>query len=173
KRPVRTRRDEEVLSGGRVQHGVQALRAGAGGERQPRPVRKNAVHREPVAVEVVAGRVEDDEVHAGRGRLIDAVPAPEERVVERVEVHPLGDRGALAVDLAVVADRVALQPRGRLDRRAVADPAAAAEVPLDAARTAGPRRALGDRLYVLADFHARPEDGIDALLEVEVEKPRL
>ena len=82
-------------------------------------------------MEIVARRVEDDEVHSRGRRVVDAFQPPEERVVERVEVGALRDRGALRVDGAVGADDVVGQARGRLNRRAVADPADAAEVALD------------------------------------------
>ena len=48
----------------RREHRVEALLAGARLERDL-AAGQDAVHREPVAAEVVAGRVEDDEVHAG------------------------------------------------------------------------------------------------------------
>ena len=73
----------------------------------------DAVHREPVAVEVVARRVEDDEVEARGGPVAHPVAlrvhAPEERVVERVEVGALRDRGPLPVERPVRAPDVLLQ----------------------------------------------------------------
>src|SRR5215207_2382010 len=63
-RPVPPRRDAEVLAVCRPEHGVEPLAAGARRERDL-PPGQHAVHREPVAVEVVARGVEDDEVDAG------------------------------------------------------------------------------------------------------------
>ena len=53
-RTVRARRHEEVLAMRRLENGVEALPAGARLERQHRPVGEDAVHRQPVAPEVVA-----------------------------------------------------------------------------------------------------------------------
>ena len=91
------------------------------------PSGQHAVHREAVAVEVVARRVEDDEVDARRRRR-SPMPsrsgsrAPGERVVERVEVGPVRDRRALAGRPCRRRRRTSCgEPRRRLDRRAVAD----------------------------------------------------
>ena len=100
---------EEVLPMGRRDDRVEALGACARRHRQLRAVRQHPVHRQPVALEVVAGRVEHDEVHAGdRGRrsmVALRIGRPRERVVERVEVGALRDRGTLRVDRPVVGDR--------------------------------------------------------------------
>ena len=66
------------------------------------PSGQHPVHRQPGAVEVVARRVEDHEVQARRGAGLRAVAGrvggPGERVVHRVEVGPLRNGGALAVE---------------------------------------------------------------------------
>src|SRR5205085_12518800 len=90
-----------------------------------------------VAVEVVARRIEDDEVQA-RARaglhLVDVTArAPVEWIVERIEVRTLWDRRPALVDRPVRRHVVVLQPRRRLDRRAVSDPALRPEVAPDAA----------------------------------------
>ena len=106
------RGDEEVLPVRCAQDGVEALVALTCGERQPRPVREDAVHGETVAVEVVARRVEDDEVQPcarAHLHLVDLrVRAPVEGIVERVEVCALRDRGAAFVDRPVRRDMVML-----------------------------------------------------------------
>ena len=116
------RRDEEVLAVRRAEDRVEALAAVARLERELRPVREHAVHREAAAVEVVARRVEDDEVDAGGGAVGHAVAlgvgAPGERVVERVEVGAVRDRRARAVDRAARADG----GRGAAARRSGARP---------------------------------------------------
>src|SRR5205807_9500851 len=99
---------------------------------QLRPVRQDAVHRKPVALEVVARRVEDEEVHTGDrlGALLVARGrrGPGERIVERVEVGALRNRGSPRVERAVGTGEVLLQARGRLDRRAVPEAAGALEL---------------------------------------------
>src|SRR5207253_4297055 len=74
--------------------------------------------------------------------------APEERVVERVEVRPLWDRSSLAVERPVRGTVVGLEPRRRLDGRAVSDRAVAPVV-------AGDLRRRRDVLGRLA-YRARP-----------------
>ena len=93
------RRDEEVLPVRRSQNRVEPLAACAGMERNARAVGVAAVHGEPRAVEVVARRREDDEMEPRR-RLValvvaPGVSAPEEWVVERVEVGALWNRRPL------------------------------------------------------------------------------
>src|SRR5439155_26665876 len=130
-RAVATRRDDEVLPVGCAQNGVEALFAIAGPERQAGPIRQHAVHREAIAAEVVACRIEDDEVETGSRRILHPVPrracAPRKRVVEGVEIGALGHRGPPPVHGSVVGDDVTYEPRGRLDRGAVTDPAVAIE----------------------------------------------
>src|SRR4029079_14182107 len=116
------RGDEEVLPVRRLQDRVEALPARARMERDARAVREDPVHREPRAVEVVARRREDDEMEARR-RLVALVLhvrpcAPEERVVERVEIRPLRHGCALRIEDSVVAGHVCLQAGGRLQDRA-------------------------------------------------------
>src|SRR6476619_781293 len=108
-----------------LQDRVEALPGRARNELQLLAAGHVSIHREPVAVEVVARRVEDDEVEA-RGRAVAytvalRVRAPEERVVERVEVGTLRNRRAFRVERPVRAPDVVLEPRGRLERRAVPD----------------------------------------------------
>ena len=128
-------------------------------------------------MEVVARRVEDDEVQAGRrpvGHPVEiGVRAPEERVVERVEVGALRDRGPLAVERAVRAAHVVLEPRRGLDRGAVADGAEPVEVALDLGRRGGARGWLRHRLRPLLDGHPRLEGRVHPLAEVEVQVPGL
>src|SRR5689334_10154105 len=66
-RAMAARGNDEVLAVGRAEDRVEALAAVARMEGKLRAVREHAVHRQAAAVEVVARRVEDDEVHAGRG----------------------------------------------------------------------------------------------------------
>jgi len=99
---VTPRRDDEVLAVGRAQDRVEPLVAVARGQSQL-AVREHTVHREPVAVEVVARRVEDEEVDAGDRTWLELVgPVGElERVVERVEVGADRNRSSLRVVRAV------------------------------------------------------------------------
>src|SRR5436309_961666 len=106
---------EEVLAVRCHEDRVEAAPGAPRLELEPRAVRQHAVHSEPGTPEVVARRIEDDEVEA-RGRLVHPivsgrVGAPEERVVERVEVRALRNRGALRIDHAVGARHVVLEPR--------------------------------------------------------------
>src|SRR5262249_21181031 len=96
------RRDEEVLAVGRAQHRVEALVPVARLEWQL-PVGKHAVHREAVAVEVVARRVEDHEVDTGgrAARELGGLIGELERVVEGVEVRADRDGRSLRVARSV------------------------------------------------------------------------
>src|SRR5262245_55378419 len=151
-------RDKEVLPVRRPQHRVEALVAVAWLERQ-RPVRKHAVHREAVAVEVVARRVEDDEVDAGSGtgHELGGLIRELEGVVERVEVRADRNGGSLRVARAVWPDLFRCEPRRNLDRRAVADAAGAREVAPDVRLGLGLLRALRHGLHVRLHLEARPE----------------
>src|SRR6185437_9442829 len=104
------------------------------------------------AVEVVARRVEDEEVDAGRWASAPPVArrlrAPGERVVEGVEVRAERNRGAGFVDGAVGADVPLLEARARLDRRAVADRAEAVVGALDLPLGGDVTRRLRHRLSV-------------------------
>ena len=136
-----------------------------------------AVHREPVAVEVVARRVEDDEVETS-GRPVPhpvalRVRAPEERVVERVEVGPLRNGGSLPVERPVRAPDVLLQARGRLERRAVPDDPEALVVAAHLALRRDAARRLRHRLRPGPHGQPRPERRVHAIAEVLVQVPGL
>ena len=77
----------------------------------------------------------------------------------------------LAVELAVGPANVHLEPGGRLDRGAVADRTEAVEVRLHVRGARRVLRALRQRLSALARLEPRPEGGVDAVAEVEVEVP--
>src|SRR6266545_4637777 len=170
-------RHEEVLPVGRSQHCIESLIAVASFERKTRPVGEVAVHREPIAMEVVARRVEDDEVEAGRWTILHRVAvrarAPGERVVDRVEVRTLRHGGAALVDRSVLRDMVALKTRRGLDRGGMADSASARKVPLHLTNMLDVSRRLADRLDLRAHLEAGMKGGVDALPEVEVQVPRL
>ena len=73
----------------------------------------------------------------------------------------------------VLGDVIRLQPRRRLDRRAVADSPGAPVVTTHVRLGRDVLRALPHRLRSLAALQVRPERRRDALVEVEVEVPRL
>src|SRR5262245_13317972 len=106
---MRPRRNEKVLAVRRREHGVEALATTAGLEGQSTSG-EDPVHRESHAPEVVARRVEHDEVEAGGGllrvRVATGLRGPEERVVERVEVGALRDGCPARIARAVRADYV-------------------------------------------------------------------
>lgn len=110
---MRARGDEEVLSMCRSKHGVESLSDRTCLEFESSSVRENAVHREPDASEVIGRRVENDEVHSRRRSVVESIAhgigAPSERVVERIEVRPLRDCGALSIDGSVVGNGVAIE----------------------------------------------------------------
>src|SRR5439155_20916210 len=170
-RAVPTRGNEEVLPVGCAQHGVEALVATAGPERQAGAARQHAVHRETIAAEVVACRIEDDEVETGSRRILHPVPlracAPRKRVVEGVEIGSLGHRRPPLVHGSVVGDDVTFEPRGRLDRGAVTDPAVTTEATTYGGRRRSLSRSLRDRHDTGLHLEARLEGGIDPFLEVE------
>ena len=110
----RARRDEEVLAVRRLEHGVEALPAVARA--------RTAAASRPGSTPSIASRLRWKSSlvglkttkctpAAGSRELLVAqrVRAPEERVVERVEVRAVRDRGALRVHGAVGADEVALR----------------------------------------------------------------
>ena len=146
-------------------------------ERDARAVREDPVHREPRAVEVVARRREDDEMEARRRLVALAVHvgpcAPEERVVERVEVRPLRHRRALRIEDSVVPGHVCLQAGGRLHDRAVPDGVELLGVLLDGLGAVRVLCVLGNRLRPLLHVEPRLERRRHALGEVEVQVPRL
>ena len=67
--------DEEVLTVRRVQDLVETLRERACLEMERSAVRQDAVHGQAGAAEIIARRVEDDEVEPGRGLVPEAVAA--------------------------------------------------------------------------------------------------
>ncbi len=161
----------------RLQDRVEPLPARARMERDARAVREDPVHREPRAVEVVARRREDDEVQARRRLVALAIHvgarAPEERVVERVEVGPLRHRRSLRIEDSVVPGHVGLQAGGRLHDRAVPDRVVTLGLLLDGLGPSDVLRVLRNRLRPVLHVEARLERRRDALGEVEVQVPRL
>ena len=113
-----------------VEDRVEAPAAASRLEDEARPAGQDSVHREPRAPEVVARRIEDEEVEAGGGSSKNASRArigrPEERVVEGVEVRALGNRGPLRISRSVGADDVAVEAGGGLHRARMPDSACGA-----------------------------------------------
>ena len=99
--------------------------------------------------------------------------APEERVVERVEVGALRDRSPLRVERPVRAPDVLLQARGRLERRAVADRSETVVVATHLALRRDAVRRLRNGLRSRPHRQPRPEGRVHAVAEVEVEVPGL
>src|SRR5207247_6276009 len=131
-------------------------------------VGKDAVQREPVAGEVVARGVEDEEVDSGLRALLQLLGIDRvlERVVERVEVGPDRNRSAFRVAGAVRPELILGETRCDLDRRAVADAASPSEVAAHVGHAMRLLPSLGNGLSVWTSAKARAEGARLPLLDV-------
>ena len=159
---------------------VEALAAGAGRERE-------AASR-PGSTPSIASRLrwksslvglKTTKWSPGDGLVAHPVPlgarAPEERVVERVEVGAVRNRRALRVQRPVGGHDVLLQPRGRLDRGGYGRSRRGAGSPCStcARRRPRPRGPAAPSASPLAPPGRGRNVVVHPLGEVEVEVPRL